>query len=93
MQPSTQANYLNNPPPVYPPLSKRLGETGRVIVRLLVGIDGRATQARIERSSGFERLDQTALQTARDVWRYSPGTRDGVPEPMWVRVPIDFVLN
>lgn len=93
VQPSTSANYLNNPAPAYPALSRRLGESGRVVIRLLVGTDGRALEAHVARSSGFERLDQTALETARDRWRYAPGTRGGTPEPMWVMVPINFVLD
>lgn len=93
MQPSNTADYLNNPPPAYPAMSRRLGETGRVIVRVLIGPDGRAQEARIQKSSGYERLDQVALETARDRWRYKPGTRDGVPEAMWFNVPLNFVLE
>lgn len=93
VQPSSTAAYLNNPEPPYPPMSRRLGETGRAVVRVLIGVDGRASQARIQRSSGFERLDQVALETARDRWRYVPGTRGGVPEAMWFDVPIKFVLE
>jgi protein TonB len=91
--PSSNAAYLNNEPPSYPAMSRRLGESGRVIVRVLIGTDGRAKEARVQRSSGFERLDQQALETARDRWRYVPGTRNGVPEAMWFNVPINFVLE
>lgn len=90
--PSTDADYLRNPPPVYPPVSKRLGERGRVIVRVLIGADGAAQQAEIRQSSGFERLDQAALKTVLQ-WRYVPGTRGGVAEAMWFNVPINFVLD
>lgn len=91
--PSTQAAYLNNPKPPYPAISRRLGEAGRVMVRVHVGLDGRATEARIQRSSGYDRLDQLALETARDRWRYVPGTRNGVPEAAWLNVPINFSLE
>ena len=90
--PSTDADYLQNPKPPYPPLSKRLGEQGKVIVRVLIGIDGTAQKAEIRQSSGFERLDQAALATAQK-WRYVPGKRGGVPEAMWFNVPINFVLE
>lgn len=90
--PSTDADYLQNPKPPYPSLSKRLGEQGKVIVRVLIGVDGTAQKAEIKQSSGFERLDQAALATVLR-WRYVPGKRAGVPEAMWFNVPINFVLE
>lgn len=90
--PSSDANYLNNPPPPYPPLSKRLGEQGRVMIRVHISADGIATRAEVQKSSGFPRLDETAVQTVLR-WRYVPGKRAGVPEAMWYSVPINFVLD
>ncbi len=90
--PSSDADYLQNPKPAYPAMSKRLGEQGRVIVRVLIGLDGVAQQAEIRQSSGFERLDQAALATVQR-WRYVPGKRAGVAEAMWFNVPINFVLE
>lgn len=90
--PSTNADYLQNPKPVYPPASKRLGEQGKVIVRVLIGTDGTAQDAEVRQSSGYERLDRAALETVRK-WRYVPGKRAGVPEAMWFNVPINFVLE
>jgi len=90
--PSNSADYLNNPPPAYPPMSKRLNEQGKVIVRAFIEVDGTASKAEIRSSSGYDRLDQTALQTVLK-WRYVPGKRAGVPEPMWFNIPISFVLE
>jgi protein TonB len=90
--PSTDADYLQNPKPAYPPISKRLGEQGKVIVRVLIGTDGVAQRAEVAESSGFDRLDQAAVSTVLK-WRYVPGKRGGVPEAMWFRVPINFVLE
>lgn len=90
--PSSNADYLQNPKPPYPPISKRLGEQGRVVVSVLIGADGRPEKAELKRSSGFERLDRVALETVMK-WRYVPGKRGGVAEAMWVNVPIDFVLE
>ncbi|WP_342129363.1 energy transducer TonB [Hydrogenophaga sp. OTU3427] len=90
--PSSNADYLNNPRPAYPPLSKRLGEQGKVVVRVFIETNGSASKAEIAQSSGFDRLDQTALDTVRR-WRYVPGKRAGTPEAMWFNVPINFVLE
>jgi protein TonB len=90
--PSSDADYLQNPRPPYPALSKRLGEQGKVVVRVLIGVDGTAQKTEIKQSSGFDRLDQAALATVLR-WRYVPGKRAGVPEAMWFNVPISFVLE
>ena len=90
--PSSSADYLNNAPPPYPPLSKRLGEQGKVVVRVFIEANGAASKAEIRSSSGYDRLDQTALQTVLK-WRYAPGKRNGVAEAMWFNVPISFVLE
>jgi len=90
--PTSDADYLQNPKPPYPAMSKRLGEQGKVVVRVLIGVDGLPQQAEVAKGSGYERLDQAARATAMK-WRYVPGKRGGVPEPMWVNVPINFVLE
>lgn len=90
--PSSHASYLNNPKAPYPPLSKRLGEQGLVVVRVLIGTDGTASQATIQSSSNYERLDRTAVETVLK-WRFVPGKRAGLPEAMWFNVPLSFVLE
>jgi periplasmic protein TonB len=90
--PSSDADYLKNPRPPYPQLSKRLGEQGKVVVRVLIETNGTASKAEIRTSSGFDRLDVTALQTVL-TWRYVPGKRAGVPEAMWFNIPIHFELT
>jgi periplasmic protein TonB len=90
--PITDADYLQNPPPAYPRMSFRLGEEGTSVIRVLIGPDGRAQDAQIASSSGYTRLDQAAEATARS-WRYVPGKRGGVPEAMWVNVPIKWEIK
>jgi periplasmic protein TonB len=90
--PSSDADYLNNPPPAYPRMSKRMGEQGTVIVRVFIGLQGTAEQAEIRTSSGYDRLDKAALDTVQR-WRYVPGNRHGNPEAMWFNVPVRFVLE
>ena len=90
--PSSDADYLQNPSPPYPPISRRLNEQGRTTVRVLIGIDGLPQRSEVAKSSGFERLDQAALVTVMR-WRFVPGKRGGVPEAMWFNVPINWVLQ
>lgn len=90
--PSSDADYLSNPKPPYPIMSKRMGEQGKAVIRVLIGADGVPQQSEIRQSSGFERLDQSAKETVMK-WRYVPGKRDGVAEAMWFNVPITFKLE
>ena len=90
--PSSDADYLRNPKPPYPALSRRLGEQGLVVHSVLIGVDGAAVSARLVKSSGFERLDQAAYQAVMR-WRYTPGKRNGVPEAMTFNVPFNWVLE
>ncbi len=90
--PSSDADYLQNPKPAYPAMSRRLNEQGRSVIKVLIGIDGVPKQADIAKSSGFDRLDQAALSTVMR-WHFVPGKRAGVPEAMWFNVPFNWVLG
>ncbi|NWG87546.1 MAG: energy transducer TonB [Hydrogenophilaceae bacterium] len=91
-QPRFDAEYLNNPRPSYPALSRRLGEEGRVLLRVLVSSEGRAREVRVKESSGSARLDQAA-RDAVDRWRFVPARQGSEPIEAWVLVPITFSLS
>ena len=90
--PSSDADYLQNPRPPYPAISRRLNEQGKTTVRVLIGTDGLPQRAEISKSSGFSRLDDAAMATVMR-WRYVPGKRGGVAEAMWFNVPINWILE
>ena len=90
--PSSDADYLQNPKPVFPAISRRLGEQGKTVVRVLIGVDGLPKRASIQTSSGYERLDEAARSAVMS-WRFVPGKRDGVVEAMEFNVPINWVLK
>ncbi|HXQ50796.1 MAG TPA: TonB family protein [Stellaceae bacterium] len=68
--------------PEYPPVSRRLGEQGTVILDVLVDENGRAADAKLVQSCGFPRLDEAALNGVKANYRFTPGTVDGRPQPM-----------
>jgi periplasmic protein TonB len=90
--PSSDASYLQNPAPVYPAISKRLGEQGKVLVRVLIGADGAPQRAEVKRSSGYDRLDRSAIEYVMTC-RYVPGKVGGQPQTMWYEAPVNFVLE
>ncbi len=86
------AAYLRNPTPTYPLLSRRLGEQGKVLLRVLVNADGSAMSVEIEASSGYVRLDHAARETVRQ-WRFIPAMQGSKSVSSWVIIPIDFSLK
>ncbi len=91
-QPRFDADYLDNPKPHYPPLSRRMGEQGRVVLRVHVAPDGAAGEVLLHASSGSPRLDESALVTVRR-WKFVPARRGAEAVAAWVLVPIAFTLK
>jgi TonB family protein len=63
--------------PSYPSASKLLNEEGTVQLKFFVSLDGRVIDSAVEKSSGFQRLDEAAKQSLSKC-TFKPGTRDGV---------------
>jgi protein TonB len=86
------AEYLKNPKPAYPSTSRRLGEEGKVVLRVRVDARGEALDVEIKGSSGFARLDSAARDAVAQ-WRFVPARRGDEPIAAWVLVPIVFSLE
>jgi periplasmic protein TonB len=79
--------------PEYPPTSRRLGEQGSLVLQVLVDTDGRVLDTKLVQSSGFERLDQAALDGVKADYRFLPGTLDGKPQQMWYTFKFTWKLR
>jgi protein TonB len=90
--PRFDAAYLNNPPPAYPAAAKRMGDEGKVILRVHVDAQGRAQDVQLKTTSGSMRLDDAALATVRE-WRFVPARQGDEAVAAWVLVPIVFKLE
>lgn len=90
--PRFDADYLNNPAPGYPALSRRLREQGVVLLRVYVLPSGSPEQVELKQSSGSARLDESALTAVRK-WRFTPAQSAGRAVAAWVVVPIAFSLS
>jgi len=90
--PASAIEYLEPPAPTYPRASRRLGETGLVVVRVFVGSDGQPQQLQLLHSSGYARLDEAALEGVRRA-RFKPPSENGRPTAGWARIPIPFELE
>jgi periplasmic protein TonB len=90
--PRFDAAYLNNPRPEYPRLARRMGEHGKVTLRVFVSSAGMPDKVEIRSSSGSPRLDQAARE-AVEQWKFVPARQGEEPVAAWVLVPITFVLE
>jgi len=86
------ADYLRNPAPPYPTLSRRMGEEGKVVLRVSVNPHGNADSVEIKTSSGSPRLDESARKTVHH-WKFIPAKRGEAAVQSWVLVPIIFKLE
>jgi periplasmic protein TonB len=90
--PPSAVQYLVLPDVVYPSASRRLNETGLVIVAVWVDPDGLPQQVQLAQSSGYERLDRAALEGVRRA-RFKPWVLNGRATAGWARIPIPFELS
>lgn len=73
--PKVPPRVVSTAAPVYPQALRDAGIGGRVVVRGVIGIDGRVESAEVVRSSGNNTLDNNALN-AFYKWRFSPAKND-----------------
>jgi protein TonB len=90
--PVASANKALNKAPLYPTLSRRLKEQGTVYLQVLVLKNGKVGQLKLKQSSGFARLDQSAINAVRG-WTYQPALKLGQPVDFWFVQPVVFNLN
>jgi protein TonB len=85
----TDVAYIEPPQPKYPPESRRSGEEGLVVLRVLINEIGGVARIDIERSSGHSRLDDAACQAVKRA-RFRPYVENGVPRMALATIPIEF---
>ncbi len=86
------ADYLHNPKPAYPAISRRNGEEGKVLLKVRVSPQGAALDVAVSHSSGFSRLDAAALDAVTR-WRFVPARRGDEAIESAVVVPVTFALE
>lgn len=91
-EPDYTANYLNNPRPPYPRVARRMGYHGKVMINVEVLADGNVGQALLYASSGYQVLDNAALQAVKG-WHFTPARQAGRAVTKWFIVPINFTLE
>jgi protein TonB len=91
--PSTRLEYAFAPAPTYPREALLDGIEGTVVLRVLVGVDGKPLSVEIERSSGHRRLDDAARRQVLRKWSFKPAIRNGQPVQVYGLVPVNFSIS
>ncbi len=84
--------YARTVKPRYPRKARRAGWEGTTLLKVLVNPDGAPGHVALERTSGFDILDEAAVKAVRR-WRFHPARRGVAPLSTWVRIPVAFRLK
>lgn len=85
-------DYRLNPKPKYPRTARKRGYEGEVKLKVYVLENGRVGKIEIIRPSGYEILDDSAIEAVKN-WTFVPGKENGKEISSWVTVPITFQLK
>ena len=91
-QPGIDPRYARDFQPGYPPAERRAGREGVVVVKVLIGVDGRVRDIQ-QVAAASDEFWRVTRDRALAHWRFKPGTRDGIPVEAWRTMTVRFVLN
>jgi TonB family protein len=90
--PNPFAEGLNNPKPPYPLISRRLNEEGKVVLNVCVSLSGLVENLKLEKTSGYQRLDDIAIQTVKK-WKFVPAKNQDRDINACYLLPVQFILR
>jgi len=76
--------------PVYPEFARKKGIEGKVVVKVVIGINGDVEEAAIWKS--VPELDEAALAAAKKC-KFNPAKQKGVLVKVRMNIPFEFKLN
>lgn len=78
----------------YPDTSRRLKEEGDVIIAILINSDGSVGDVKVEKSSGYQRLDDAAVEFYKTkASKFLPATKGGQPVAAWKTLKVTWKLK
>jgi TonB family protein len=75
----------------YPEQARKDGITGTVLLQLVVGTEGRVTDAKVARAAGHG-FDEAAIEASRTL-RFEPATQEGAPVQVQINYEVQFQLK
>jgi TonB family protein len=89
----TPRNLRENQSLDYPLISRSLNEQGTVRLKMSLTELGAVSGVAVERTSGFRRLDDAAVEYMRAHWLYVPAKQGGQAMPATVQANVTFRLE
>ncbi len=77
--------------PKYPRISRKRGERGRVLIKVVINREGFSEKVEIQSSSGFNRLDRAAVRAAKRC-RFVAAKKNGKPVKGLATIPYNFIF-
>jgi TonB family protein len=81
---------IYQPEPEFSEEARKAKFQGICTLALVVGVDGRPSQIRVQSSLGMG-LDEKAIEAVKN-WKFEPAMKDGHPVPVAIAVEVDFHL-
>jgi protein TonB len=88
----TKPKVIRQMPVSYPKLAKQNGIEGRVVVRVLIGKNGKAEKLEVVESKPEGVFDENAMKSLK-YWQFRPGILNGELVSTWASIPISFKLD
>ena len=76
----------------YPESAMKQGIQGRVVLHILIGVDGSVLEHKVLKSIGHTECDLAAIKAVKSV-RWKPAKQRDKPVKLWVSVPVIFKPN
>ncbi len=89
--PISAIRYARQVEPNYPSTSVDRREEGVVMVQVLIDDKGMPNDVRVAKSSGFPRLDASAVDAVKR-FRFHPAVVNGRPAVGYAKIPVEFKL-
>ncbi len=84
--------FVNRVQAAYPEMARKAGIEGKVIVKVLVGKNGKPEKAQIIKNPGTDIFDEAVINAVMNS-TYTPAIQNGRPVKVWLMVPFSFKLN
>ncbi len=82
---------IQSPLPAYTPEAKEAKIEGTVMLQAVIRRDGTVGDAKVLKGLGYG-LDESAINTLRNKWRFKPGTLDNRPVDVLATIEVTFRL-